>query len=147
MEIIGTVTNLLREKKETHLWSISPDATVYAAIELMADKNIGAVPVVQEGRLLGMLSERDYTRNVILKGKSSKNSLVREIMSTDPTTVSPDESLGECMRLMTDKRVRHLPVVQNGELVGILSIGDLVKWIISSQTAAIEQLTKYIFGE
>ena len=147
MEIIGTVTNLLREKKETHLWSISPDATVYAAIELMADKNIGAVPVVQEGRLLGMLSERDYTRNVILKGKSSKNSLVREIMSTDPATVSPDESLGECMRLMTDKRVRHLPVVQNGELVGILSIGDLVKWIISSQTAAIEQLTKYIFGE
>ena len=146
MEIVGTVTNLLREK-DTHLWSISPDATVYAAIELLAAKNIGAVPVVQDGKLLGMLSERDYTRNVILKGKSSKNALVREIMSSAPATVGMDDSLGECMRLMTDKRVRHLPVVQNGELIGILSIGDLVKWIISSQTAAIEQLTKYIFGE
>ena len=146
MEIVGTVTNLLREK-DTHLWSIGPDATVYAAIELMAAKNIGAVPVVQDGRLVGMLSEREYTRNVILKGKSSKNSLVREIMATEPATVGPDESLGECMRLMTDQRVRHLPVVKNGELIGILSIGDLVKWIISSQTAAIEQLTKYIFGE
>ena len=146
MEIVGTVTNLLREK-ETRLWSIKPDATVYQAIELMAEKNIGAVPVVEEGKLLGILSEREYTRNVIPKGKSSRNALVREIMVVGLVTVGPETSVAECMRLVTDKRVRHLPVVQDGKLIGILSIGDLVKWIMSAQTAAIEQLTKYIFGE
>ena len=146
MEIVGTVTNLLREK-ESRLWSIKPDATVYQAIELMAEKNIGAVPVVEEGELLGILSEREYTRNVILKGKSSRNALVREIMAVGLVTVGPETSVAECMRLVTDKRVRHLPVVKDGELIGILSIGDLVKWIMSAQTAAIEQLTKYIYGE
>lgn len=146
MEIVGTVTNLLREK-DSHLWSIRPDATVYEAIELMAEKNIGAVPVVDGKKLLGILSERDYTRNVILKGKSSKNALVREIMAVGLVTVGLDTSVAECMRLVTNKRVRHLPVVKDGELIGVLSIGDLVKWIISAQTAAIEQLTKYIFGE
>ncbi len=146
MEIVGTVTNLLREK-ESRLWSIKPDATVYEAIAMMAEKNIGAVPVVDEGKLLGILSEREYTRNVILKSKSSRNALVREIMEVGLVTVGPETSVAECMRLVTYKRVRHLPVVKDGELIGILSIGDLVKWIMSAQTAAIEQLTKYIYGE
>jgi CBS domain-containing protein len=146
MEIVGSVTSLLREK-DSHIWSIAPDATVYEAIELMAAKNIGAVPVTERGKLMGVLSERDYTRKVILKGKSSKQTHVREIMSEHLITVSPGDSVAECMRLVTEKRVRHLPVLENGKLVGILSIGDLVRWIISAQTAAIDQLTKYIFGE
>jgi CBS domain-containing protein len=146
MEIVGTVTHLLREK-DSHVWSIKPDATVYEAIELMAEKNIGAVPVVAGGKLLGILSERDYSRKVILKGKSSKKTFVREIMNERLVVVSPDDTVGECMRLMTEKRVRHLPVLENGNLIGILSIGDFVKWIISAQTATIDQLTKYIFGE
>jgi CBS domain-containing protein len=146
MEIVGTVTNLLHEK-DSSIWSVRPDATVYEAIALMAAKNIGAVPVVEAGKLLGILSERDYTRKVILKGKSSRQTSAQEIMSTQLITVSPDESIAECMRLMTEERVRHLPVLENSELVGILSIGDVVKWIISSQTATIDQLTKYVFGE
>src|SRR5207248_6589174 len=103
--------------------------------------------VVERGKLLGILSERDYTRKVILKGKSSKKTSVREIMSGRPVAVSPGDTVGECMRMMTDKRVRHLPVVENGDFVGILSIGDVVRWIMSAQTAAIVQLTKYIYGE
>jgi len=146
MQIVGTVTNLLCEKSP-RVWSISSQATVYEAIELMAAKNIGAVPVVDDGKLLGMLSERDYSRKVILKGLSSKKTLVREIMSKSPVTVGLDVSVEECMRLMTDKRVRHLPVLVNGELTGMLSIGDVVKWTISAQTAAIDQLTKYVYGE
>src|SRR6266702_7081119 len=105
MEIVGNVTHLLREKNP-RLWSIGPDATVYEAIELMAEKNIGAVPVLEEGKLLGILSERDYTRKVILKGKSSKKTSAREIMSTKLVVVGPDDSVGECMRLMTEERVR-----------------------------------------
>ncbi|HEY3897921.1 MAG TPA: CBS domain-containing protein [Chthoniobacter sp.] len=146
MEIVGTVTNLLREK-DSRIWSIGPDATVYEAIELMAERNIGAVPVVAAGKLLGILSERDYTRKVILKGKSSRQTPVKEIMSTRPVTVSPDETIAECMQLMTDERVRHLPVLADGKLIGILSIGDVVKWVISAQDATIDQLTKYVFGE
>jgi len=147
MEIVGTVTHLLQEKG-SRIWSVKPDATVYEAIELMAGKNIGAVPVVDGGKLLGILSERDYTRNVVLKGRSSKNTSVREIMAAGQlVVVGPDHSVEECLRLMTDKRVRHLPVVENRKLVGILSIGDLVKWIISAQSATINQLTNYIFGE
>jgi CBS domain-containing protein len=146
MEIVGTVTNLLREK-EPRIWSIRPDATVYEAIELMAERNIGAVPVVAGGKLLGILSERDYSRKVILKGKSSRKTPVQEIMSTKPITVTPDETVAECMRIMTEERVRHLPVLEDGKLVGILSIGDVVKWVISAQDATIDQLTKYVFGE
>jgi CBS domain-containing protein len=146
MEIVGTVSSLLREK-DAHIWSIKPDATVYEAIELMAEKNIGAVPVLDRGKFLGILTERDYTRKVILKGKSSKKTSVREIMSANIVTVAPCDTVGECMRLMTDKRVRHLPVMENGDLVGILSIGDVVRWMISAQTATIDQLTKYIYGE
>jgi CBS domain-containing protein len=146
MEIVGTVTHLLQEK-DSRIWSVKPDATVYEALELMAGQNIGAVPVIEGKKVLGMLSERDYTRKVVLKGKSSKNTLAREIMSKELITVSPADSLGECMRLVTEKRVRHLLVLENGDLVGVISIGDLVKWIISAQSATIDQLTKYIYGE
>ena len=146
MEIVGTVSSLLSDKNP-QIWTIKSDATVYEAITLMADKNIGAVPVVNHGKLLGMLSERDYTRKVILWGKSSKKTAVSEIMTTHPVTVAPSDTVGECMRLMTEKRVRHLPVMENGDFVGILSIGDVVRWMISAQTATIDQLTKYIYGE
>jgi CBS domain-containing protein len=146
MEIVGTVSSLLREK-DAHIWTIKPDATVYEALELMAGKNIGAVPVLDGAKLLGILSERDYTRKVMLKGKSSKQTPVQEIMSKHVVAVDPADTVGDCMRLMTEKRMRHLPVLENGKLVGILSIGDLVRWTISAQTATIDQLTKYIYGE
>ena len=146
MEIAGTLSALLREKNRP-ICSIEPSATVYAAIELMAGQNIGALPILEHGKLVGMLSERDYTRKVILQGRSSKNTPVSEIMNRQPATAGPDDSIGHCMRLMTEERVRHVPVMDADELVGIVSIGDLVKWIISSQTATIDQLTKYIFGE
>jgi CBS domain-containing protein len=146
MEISGTVSALLRDKNRS-MSSIEPTATVYAAIELMAAQNIGALPVVDGEKLLGMFSERDYTRKVILQGRTSKNTPVAEIMMRNPKTAKPDDSIGDCMRLMTEERVRHLPVLDGDTLVGILSIGDLVKWIISSQTATIDQLTKYIYGE
>ena len=146
MEIAGTVSALLREKNRA-LSSIDPSATVYAAIELMAEQNIGALPVLDGRQLVGLLSERDYTRKIILQGRSSKETAVREIMTCDLITVGPDDSIGHCMRLMTDVRVRHLPAVEGKEIIGILSIGDVVRWIMSAQTATIDQLTKYVFGE
>ena len=146
MQISGTVTVVLREKN-SGICSIEPTATVYDAIEIMAERNVGALPVLDRGRLVGMVSERDYTRKVVLRGRSSKDTPVAEIMTRNPVTVGPDDTVGECMEIMTDERVRHLPVVDQDELIGILSIGDLVKWIISAQTATIDQLTKYVFGE
>ena len=146
MEINGTASCILRDKSPD-ITTIAPGATVYEAIELMANYNIGALPVVEGGRLVGMFSERDYTRKVILKGRASRTTRVEEIMAREPVWVDMEESLAECMRLMTDKRVRHLPVLENGKLAGILSIGDLVKWTISSAEATIDQLTKYVFGE
>ena len=146
MQITGTVIVVLREKN-SDICSIEPTATVYQAIEMMAGRNIGALPVLERGKLVGMLSERDYTRKVVLKGRSSKETPVGEIMTRNPVVVTPDDTVGDCMEIMTNERVRHLPVVENGELVGILSIGDLVKWIMSAQTATIDQLTKYVFGE
>ena len=146
MEINGTVSMLLHDKSPEIL-SVEKGSTVLSAIRLMAEKNIGALPVLDRGKLVGIFSERDYTRKVILKGRASKNTHVEEIMVRDPIVVGPGENISECMRLMTDKRVRHLPVLENGKMIGILSIGDLVKWIISSQEATIDQLTKYVFGE
>src|ERR1700758_1195573 len=140
MKIAGTVSGILAQKGST-VWSIAPTAMVFDAIALMAEKNIGALPVVENDKLIGILSERDYTRKVILKGKSSKETRVHEIMTRKPSTVSPNHTVGECMRLMPGERVRHLPVLEDGKLIGILSIGDLVKWIISAQTATIDQLT------
>ena len=147
MQTTGTVGVVLREKKLSTLCSVEPNATVYQAVELMAGRNIGALPVMERGKLMGMISERDYTRKVVLNGRSSKDTPVSEIMTRNPIIVGLDNTVGDCMEMMTTERVRHLPVVENGELVGILSIGDLVKWIMSAQDATIDQLTKYVFGE
>lgn len=141
----GTISEILRNKG-SELWTVSPDATVFDAIQVMADKNVGALLVTENGRLTGILSERDYTRKVALRGKSSKEMKVREIVTDKVTTATPDHSVEDCMRLMTENRVRHLPVMQAGELKGIVSIGDLVNWIISAQTSTIHQLETYITG-
>jgi len=121
-------------------------ATVFDAIKLMAAKNIGALPVLSDGSLVGIFTERDYTRKVALHGKSSKDTQVWEIISNQVVCVSPDESIEECMRLMTENRVRHLPVVEDEKVLGIISIGDLVNWTISAQNAAIDQMEQYIAG-
>jgi CBS domain-containing protein len=139
------ISTLLHHKGST-VWNVSPEATVFDAIQLMADKNIGALPVISRGKLAGIFTERDYTRKIALAGKTSKQTLVKEILSPHTITVPPDESVEECMRLMTEHRVRHLPVVQNDEVVGIISIGDLVNWIISMQDATIAQMESYISG-
>jgi CBS domain-containing protein len=120
---------------------------VFDAIQLMADKNVGALPVVDNGQLVGMISERDYTRKVALKGRSSKDTPVREIMSHEVVTVNVADTISECMRLMTDSRIRHLPVMEGKKMMGLVSIGDLVRGIISAQTATIEFLEKYITGD
>ncbi|HZV36190.1 MAG TPA: CBS domain-containing protein [Verrucomicrobiae bacterium] len=146
MHISGTIDSLLNEKCST-LWSISPAATVFDAIRLMADKNIGALLVMDGERLVGMVSERDYTRKVILKGKSSKTTPVREIISSPVISVDPHSSVEECMKLMTEHRIRHLPVLDGDRVVGIVSIGDLVNWIISAQHVAIAQMEDYISGK
>ena len=146
MQNTDTVGALLRDKAPA-IYSISPTATVFDAISLMAERNIGALPVLQHDRLVGTLSERDYTRKVMLLGRSSKVTFVGEIMTRDPQTVSLNNTVNDCMEIMTELHVRHLPVVEDGALLGILSIGDLVKWIIFAQTATIEHLTRYVFGE
>ncbi len=146
MKIPLPVSMVLAEKGSM-VASIGPDVTVFDAITVMAEKNIGALPVIENGRLAGMISERDYTRLVVLKGKSSKQTPVREIMSQRLIVASPTHTIEECMRLMTEKHVRHLPVVEGDKMIGIVSIGDLVKWIITVQAETIEQLKKYIAGE
>jgi CBS domain-containing protein len=128
------------------VWSVSPDATVLEAIQMMADRNVGALLVTKDNNLVGIISERDYTRKVVLKGRSSKDTPVREIISGKIISVSPDHSVEECMRLMTEHRIRHLPVVQGTRILGVISIGDLVNSIISHQTSAIQQLETYITG-
>jgi CBS domain-containing protein len=146
MQITGSVSALLRDKAPaTH--SVAPTATVLDAIALMAERNIGALPVMQDDLLVGMFTERDYTRKVILMGRKSRDTQVGEIMTREPMTVGPEDTVTDCMEIMTEERIRHLPVIEDGKLVGILSIGDLVKWIISAQTATIEHLTRYVFGE
>jgi CBS domain-containing protein len=141
----GTISEILTHKGAA-VWSISPDATVYEAIEMMANKNIGALLVIEHGKLVGIISERDYTRKIALKGKSSKQTPVKEILSGQVIRVSPAHTVEDCMRLMTDHRVRHLPVLDGESILGIISIGDLVNWIISAQTTTIHQLQTYISG-
>ena len=141
----GTISEILNSKGST-VHSVAPDAMVFDAIQLMSDKNVGALLVIERKRLVGIISERDYTRKVALKGKSSKQTKVREILSEQVVRVTPSHSIEDCMRLMTEHRIRHLPVVNEDEVVGIISIGDLVNWIISAQTSTIFQLQTYISG-
>ena len=132
--------------KGNAVWSIKPDATVFEAVQLMSDKNIGALLVIENEKLVGIISERDYTRNIVLKGKSSRQTAVKEIISRNVIHVTPSHSVEDCLRLMTDHRVRHLPVLDGESIVGVVSIGDLVNWIISAQTSTIHQLQTYIGG-
>jgi CBS domain-containing protein len=136
----------LLDRKGRRVFSIAPDTSVYSAIEQMAELGIGALVVLDGGRLAGILSERDYTRKVILAGRSSKDTAAGEIMSTDLVTVEPTDSVGHCLRIMTEHRVRHLPVVSGGMVVGVLSIGDLVKQVIAEQEQTIDHLNSYIAG-
>ncbi len=147
MEVSGRVSAILAQKKISTVWSIGPNAMVINAIQLMDEKNVGALAVVENGTLVGIVSERDYTRKVILKGRSSKETPVSDIMTKQLLTVNPSDSVTECMRIMTEKRVRHLPVLEGSNLVGILSIGDVVNWFISAQTATINNLERYITGD
>jgi len=140
-----TVRDILRAKGN-QVWRISPDATVFSALELMAEKNIGALVALDGESLAGIFSERDYARKVILKGKASKKTSVREIMTSEVTTVHPGQSVDECMALMTGKRIRHLPVFEGEKLVGLISIGDVVKAVISEREFTIKQLESYITG-
>jgi len=139
------VAQLLRPKGQQFL-TVSPDMPVFEALGVMADKNVGALLVVEGERLVGVFSERDYARKVILKGKSSKDTPVQEIMSSHVLYVRPEQTIEDCMALMTDKRVRHLPVMEEGRVVGVISIGDVVKAIIAEQEFIIEQLQTYITG-
>jgi CBS domain-containing protein len=141
------VSGILVRKKNSAVWSIGPNAMVIDAIRLMDERNVGALPVVDNGTLVGIVSERDYTRKVILQGRSSKETPVNEIMTKRLVTVNPRESVTECMRIITEKRVRHLPVLEGADLVGILSIGDVVNWLISAQRATIDNLERYITGD
>lgn len=140
-----TVNELLQAKGHDY-WSVTPDTSVFDALKMMADKNVGALLVIEAETLVGLLSERDYARKVILKGKSSKKTPVKEIMSENVVYVTPDRTVEECMALMTDKRIRHLPVLEGNRLMGVISIGDVVKAIISDQEFMIEQLEHYISG-
>jgi len=138
-----SVGDILR-KKGGHVWSVAPNTTVYDTLKLMAEKEIGAVVVLDHGQPVGMFSERDYARQVILKGRTSKDTAVREVMISRVVFVRPEQSIEDCMALMTDKRVRHLPVLDHGTLIGMVSIGDVVKELISEKEFLIEQLANYI---
>ncbi len=145
MEFREPVRNVLTHKGH-QVASISPEASVYDAIALMAEKGIGALLVTSQGKLVGILSERDYARKVVLKGKHTRDTSVSEIMSSPVLSVSPDETIEECMRVVTENRIRHLPVMEGDRIVGIVSIGDLVKWIVTEQKKTIKELESYITG-
>ncbi|MDH3376804.1 MAG: CBS domain-containing protein [Gammaproteobacteria bacterium] len=140
-----TLRQLLKVKGH-EIWSVTPDTSVFDTLVLMADKDVGALLVLDNGQAVGIISERDYARNIILKGRASKDTQVREVMTVDVVSAHPDQSVEECMTLMTDRRIRHLPVLEDGGLLGVISIGDLVKSIIAEQKSLIDQLEHYISG-
>ena len=144
--MVETVRSILKNKGN-QVWSLSPEATVYDAIALMAEKGVGALLVLDRGKLAGIISERDYARKVILKGHASKEMQVQEIMTRSIVTVTAENTVAECMRVMTDHRVRHLPVFDGETLAGVISIGDVVRAIISAQADTIRQLSSYITGD
>ena len=147
VEISGKVSSILAYKETSPIWSIGPNAMVADAIRLMDEKNVGALPVVDNKTLVGVVSERDYTRKVIVKGRSSKDTPVSDIMTKELLTVNPGDTVAECMRIMTEKRVRHLPVLEGTNLVGILSIGDVVNWLMSALKETIDNLERYSLAE
>ncbi|MGB4400307.1 MAG: CBS domain-containing protein [Daejeonella sp.] len=142
---MGSVQSILKAKGNA-TFSISPDTIVYRALEIMVERNVSALVVMENDRLVGMFSEKDYARKVILKGKASKQTKIRDIMSENLITVGPSASIDECMQLMTNNFIRHLPVMQEGELIGIISIGDVVKFIIDEQKFIIQNMEQYIGG-
>ena len=147
MKVFDPISIVLRQKG-SEVFSLPSDASVYSAIEMMADRKVGALLVVDNGWLVGVISERDYARKVILKGRASKDTFVREIMTPSPITIRCENTVDEAMRTMTDNHIRHLPVLNSqGQIAGVLSIGDLVSWIISSQDDAIAHLEHYITGD
>ena len=141
-----TVQQILNQKNITEVWSIAPDATVLEAVQMMADKHVGALLVMEGESLEGIISERDYAREVILKGRASKDTLVGQIMSVPVISVPPGHTVNDSLSLMTEKHIRHLPIVEEGQVQGIVSIGDLVKDVIDAQQSTIEQLENYIRG-
>jgi CBS domain-containing protein len=146
MDLVDTVRLILKHKGQ-NIWHISPEACVFDAIEIMADKYVGALLVIAEDQLVGVVSERDYARKVILQGKSSKQTQVKEIMTSPAIFVTPEQTVQDCLRIMTDKHIRHLPIVEGGTILGVVSIGDLVKWMISAQQQTISQLHSYITSQ
>jgi signal-transduction protein with cAMP-binding, CBS, and nucleotidyltransferase domain len=145
MELTGKIGSLIG-KKGGQVWSLESTVSVYDAIAMMAEKAVGALPIIDGGKLVGIVSERDYARKVILKGRSSKETAVTEIMTSPVVSVSPSQTIEDCMRIITEKRIRHLPVMEGDRIVGIVSIGDLVNWVITEQREAIQHLEAYIAG-
>jgi signal-transduction protein with cAMP-binding, CBS, and nucleotidyltransferase domain len=146
MKLSDTVDLILKQKGHD-IWSVSPDDSVYESIKRMADKGVGALLAISDGAVVGIVSERDYARKVILQGRSSKDTQVKDIMTSPVVFVSPRNTLDECMSIMTKHRIRHLPVMEDEQVLGVVSIGDLVKWIISEQEVTIRQLEQYISGK
>ncbi len=142
-----TFVRQLLQGKPTEVWTVAPGATVYKALELLAEKNIGALPVVENGELVGMFSERDYARKVILQEKSSRLLCVGDIMSHPVYCIGPDETIERCMEVMTERRIRHLPVCEGEGMIGIISIGDVLKAVIAAQKAQIRDLEHFINGD